>query len=122
MGAPSPAGLTLTNDDKVREVRGLADSPLVSPRAHTAAIWLIREIRYGLRAAASAGAVFSALAILVFAAAGCSAGSSKVLPSLGSPIRPAPSIDRAPGIQGPISAPGGPYLYDQRDASCSSTG
>ncbi|MGD0321785.1 MAG: cellulase family glycosylhydrolase [Acidimicrobiales bacterium] len=89
------------------------NSPLVSPQAQTATIQVMGEMRRCLRTATSVGAVSSALAVLVFAAAGCSAGSSKTLPSLGSPLRPVPSMAGAPSVQGPISAPGGPYLYDR---------
>jgi endoglycosylceramidase len=71
------------------------------------------EMRRCLRTAASGGATFSALVILVVAVAGGGTGSSKTFPSLGSQLPPAPSIDGAPSVQGPISAPGGQYLYDQ---------
>lgn len=36
------------------------------------------------------------------------------LPSLASPIEPAPDIAGAPPISGSISSPGGPYLYDRQ--------
>jgi endoglycosylceramidase len=35
------------------------------------------------------------------------------LPNLSSPVRYPPSIQAGSGLEGPISSPGGPYLYDQ---------
>jgi endoglycosylceramidase len=37
-----------------------------------------------------------------------------VLPTLASPLQPAPTIGGRPPVQGTIGAPGGPYLYDSR--------
>ncbi len=39
-------------------------------------------------------------------------GAGPKLPSLGSPLQPAPTIGGGAPVQGTISAPGGPYLYD----------
>ncbi len=38
--------------------------------------------------------------------------SETLLPSLASPIEPAPSVGGRPPVQGPLGAPGGPFLYD----------
>jgi endoglycosylceramidase len=40
-------------------------------------------------------------------------GPSPTLPTLSSPVAPAPAIDGRAPVQGAISAPGGPYLYDK---------
>jgi endoglycosylceramidase len=53
----------------------------------------------------------SALAIVL---AGCTSASTVTLPSLASPIRYPSSIIGTSTVQGPITSPGGPYLYDQQ--------
>lgn len=41
-------------------------------------------------------------------------GGGPAVPSLGSPLQPAPTVGGRAPVQGTISAPGGPYLYDSR--------
>lgn len=56
-----------------------------------------------------------ALLSLVFAATGCAGPAGPpLLSTLSSPLLPAPTVDGQPPIQGPLSSPGGPYLYDQQ--------
>lgn len=62
-------------------------------------------------------AVALAAAICVSAGDAVAAASSASpthadLPSLSSPLKPAPSISGTPAVSGPLRAPGGPYLYD----------
>ena len=61
----------------------------------------------GITAAAVAGVFLGVVALT-----SPSGTSTLVLPSLASPVEPAPSIGGVPPVAGRISAPGGPYLYD----------
>jgi len=54
-----------------------------------------------------------ACAIVLTALVGCTGASTGTLPNLASPIQYPSSIGPS-AVQGPISSPGGPYLYDQQ--------
>lgn len=56
----------------------------------------------------------SALAIVLTGLAGGTSASKVTLPSLASPIQYPSSIIGASAVQGPITSPGGPYLYDRQ--------
>src|ERR1039457_7027993 len=54
-----------------------------------------------------------AFPVVLTALAGCTSTSNGTLPSLASPIQYPSSIE-ASVVQGPITSPDGPYLYDQQ--------
>lgn len=56
--------------------------------------------------------VFSALVGAVVLISGCAQTTSTSLPSLASPVQPPASTAQA--VHGPISSPGGPFLYDEK--------
>lgn len=58
-----------------------------------------------------------ALVVVASAVSGCSpAKTTTTLPSLSTPVSYPPSIQGASAVNGPISSPGGPYLYDKEDS------
>jgi endoglycosylceramidase len=71
----------------------------------------------GRRAGPTGGSWAKRLAVLglVFVAAACGGPTGPpALPSLRSALRPAPAIGREPPVFGPLSSPGGPFLYDDQ--------
>ena len=54
------------------------------------------------------------LLVVVITLAGCSSATTGSLPSLSSPVRFPPTTAASAALAGPISSPGGPYLYDDQ--------
>ncbi len=46
-------------------------------------------------------------------AAASSTAKASSLPTLSSPLQPAPSVNGAPPLSGPMKAPGGPFIFDR---------
>ena len=71
----------------------------------------VRRLGRAMRNRSQKGvALSSTLLIMMLLLNGCTNASSATLPSLQSPIR----YPAGAGVQGPITSPGGPYLYDQQ--------
>ena len=67
----------------------------------------------GLRGSTTLRLMLPLLFVMSASASCSSASSGGTLPSLGSPIQLPSSPSATSSLQGPISSPGGPFLYDQ---------
>ena len=72
----------------------------------------VRREAHSVRRAAPLVVLVSVSLVLLAASVVVLTGTGPTLPTLGSPLQPPPTLGGRAPVQGTISAPGGPYLYD----------